>query len=229
MYRQLNLRLRNRLRRVHKVHPDHRIFFMHIAKCGGSSITNALRDSFTPLNPFADQVIFHLDPYAAHQAATMSRQEPLDYNRKLLRYCLGCSEYKYVYGHFSFDEMAYETYRDQFAFVTVLRNPVDKWFSLYFYNRYKKSDFFKIEENLEDFVHTPTAVGYGCDYVMQFAGDYARDHYSYADYTSDTAIKHAIENLKKFHLVGCLEQFGSIRCSVSTTIWKATADCNKKP
>lgn len=206
MYKQLKFRLHNRFQQIRNGRPNHKIFFMHIAKCGGSSITNAVRDSFAPLNPLEDHVVFHLDPYAAHQAAIMSQQDPLDYNRKLLRYCLGCHEYDYVYGHFSFDEVAFEEYQDQFAFVTILRNPIDKWFSLYFYNRYKASDFFKIEESLEEFVYTPTAIGYGCDYVMQFAGNYACDHYSYDDYTTKPAIAHAIGNMKKFHLVGCLEQ-----------------------
>lgn len=191
--------------------PNCRLFYMHIPKCGGTSIANAIRNSYLSLNPENDQTLFHLDPYAAHEGALLSQHDPLGYYRYLLRYYLGCPDYQYVYGHFSFDEVAYDAYHDDFNFVTLLRDPVKKWLSLYFFNRHKEGDFFKVEEDLEAFLDTPMAVGYGCDYIMQFAGNYAcepypHESYCYERYTTQAAIDHAIGNLCKFDLVGVLEE-----------------------
>ena len=205
------LRARNHLRQEQNGRPNSRIFYMHIPKCGGTSVANAIRNCYLTLNPEQDRVTFHLDPYAAHEGAVLGRQDPLGYYRHLLRYCLGCREYQYVYGHFSFDEVAYEAYHNEFRFVTLLRDPVKKWLSLYFFNRHKDGEFFKVEEDLETFLATPTAVGYGCDYIMQFAGNYAcepapHEGYCYEQYTTQAAIDHAVGNLAKFDLVGVLEQ-----------------------
>lgn len=176
-------------------------------------MANAIRNSFMTLNPANDRTIFHLDPYAAHEAAVLGQQDPLGYYRQLLRYALGCREYRYIYGHFAFDEAAYAAYHEEIRFITLLRDPVKKWLSLYFFNRHKEGEFFKVEEDLETFIETPLAVGYGCDYVMQFAGNYACEPYphvayAYERYTTQAAIEHAIDNLSKFHLVGVLEQLG---------------------
>lgn len=208
------LRIRNQLRQLGNPQPNQKIFYMHVPKCGGTSVATAIRNSFTTWDPVDDRQIAHFDPFAAHKGAEVTGSDPLAYNRNLLPYFLGVSHYRYVYGHFAFDEAAYEAFSQQWAFITLLRDPVKKWFSLYFFNRHKEADFFKVEEELETFVTSATARGYGCDYVMQFIGhDHCRDHgtvastgdeYSY--YGTDAAIERAIGNLQKFHLVGCLEQ-----------------------
>jgi hypothetical protein len=211
MNKEWLLRVRNQVRQQRNGRPNRRIFYMHIPKCAGTSVANAIRNSFMTLDPADDQTIFHMDPFAAHEAAVLSQQDPLGYYRQLLRYVLGSNEYRYVYGHFAFDEIAYEAFSQKFSFMTLLRDPVKKWLSLYFFNRHKKDNFFKIEDDLESFIQTPLAVGYGCDYVMQFAGRYAREPfphegYNYDNYTTQAAIDHAIGNLCKFQLVGLLEQ-----------------------
>lgn len=205
------LRTRNHIRQERNGRPNRRIFYMHIPKCGGTSVANAIRNCYLTINPTNDCTTFHLDPYAAYEGALLSRQDPLGYYRHLLRYHLGCREYQYVSGHFPFDEAAYDAYHEEFSFVTLLRDPVKKWLSLYFFNRHKTGDFFRVEEDLEAFLKTPTAVGYGCDYVMQFAGNYVcepmpHQEYCYEKYTSQAAIDHAIGNLRKFDLVGTLEK-----------------------
>ena len=180
---------------------DKRIFFLHIPKCAGTSIMHAIKAAYAPRHAAHDPTLAHLDPFAAEQGARLLGKDPLLYNRELLAYFLASQQHRYVYGHFTFDEAAFEAFHDTFYFLTFLRDPVKKWFSLYFFNRYKESDHYKLHDDLETFVESETAVGYGCDYVMQFAND-GPD----GDYSSAAAIARAQQNLAKFHLVGCLEE-----------------------
>jgi hypothetical protein len=206
-------RVSRRLRRVsaRAVSPELRqdIFFMHVPKCGGTSLVNAIARFYQPLFSKDRSKIARLDSPASLRAASIHGRDHLAYDREILTYFLA-GNYRYVYGHFTFSEKAYQQFKDKYAFVTLLREPVSKWFSLYFYNRYKKSDHYALDLDLEEFVETSQAASYGCDYVMQFIGDD-----SIADYTSAAvidyfrtpeAIERACANLDKFDLVGLLEE-----------------------
>jgi hypothetical protein len=184
------------------------IFFLHVPKCGGTSLVNAIARFYQPVFSRDQRNIARLDSPASLLAANMHGHDHLACNREILAYFLA-GHCRYVYGHFTFSEKAHQQFRDKYAFITLLREPVSKWFSLYFYNRYKQSDHYALDMDLAEFVETERAVSYGCDYVMQFNGDD-----SIADYTSAAAIDHfctpeAIEracaNLDKFDLVGVLE------------------------
>ena len=122
------------------------------------------------------------------------------------------SEFRYVYGHFAFSERAYDLFKDRYAFITLIKEPVSKWFSLYFFNRYKEGEDYALDLDLEEFVETERAVSDGCDYVMQFAGDDTITSYTapeaIARFCSTELVDRAIGNLGKFDLVGTFEQLG---------------------
>lgn len=89
----------------------------------------------------------------------------------------------------------------EWHFITVLRHPVSKWFSQYFFNRNKISDHFKIEADLESCVESEEGIALGSDYVRKLTQGF---HGTEA--ASKEAVTQAIENLKKFALVGVLER-----------------------
>ena len=47
-----------------------RIFFLHLPKCGGSSITEAIRHCYVTWDNIAERDLFHLSAAASSQAAS---------------------------------------------------------------------------------------------------------------------------------------------------------------
>jgi hypothetical protein len=199
--KSLYRRVRRRVRGESKAAIRQKMFFLHVPKCAGTSLTPAICDAYRTHDPVKDKGIVQLNTVGAFRASQLLGRDLLDYSSEMMLYYLSIPRARCVYGHFTFNEKAFEEFGREFAFVTFLREPVAKWISLYFFNRYKKGDHFKLEDELEDFVDSPTGAGYGQDYVMQFVGDRQG-----VDFTSPEAIQRAIANLEKFHLVGVLER-----------------------
>lgn len=178
-----------------------KIVFLHIPKCGGTSIGQAIQASYGFWECLSRQNFGHLDSAASLKGSRLSGEELMAYREKLLLYFLSNPQYKYISGHFSYSETAVVEFGGEWHFITVLRHPVSKWFSQYFFNRNKISDHFKIEADLESYVESEEGIALGSDYVRKLTQGF---HGTEA--ASKEAVTQAIENLKKFALVGVLER-----------------------
>jgi len=192
------------------------IFFLHIHKCGGSSINQAIKACYLTWDITKDRQLVHLDSRAAFNAAqksvaqadfspdTNDEYQTLKFRENLLMYYMCQEKINYVAGHFSFSATAYQYFCDKYAFITILREPVARWISFYFYNLHKKGGPFKIDMKIEAFLESERGQRQGYEYVKFLGG---------ADklgkYTSEQAINLAKENLHKFSVVGCLEYQGN--------------------
>lgn len=178
--------------------------FIHIAKCGGVSVDTALKMNF----------LFHskrLTSYESLQAAKKvyhisdplkdDYHSVLQYRDHILRYFLENVNYQFVSGHFCFNEDLYYQYNQKFNFVTMLRNPVHRFLSSYFYNYSKDNDSpWKIRCTLDEYVDTSYGKNLGHDYV-KFIGGLRKNN----DYTSNEAINRALSLLRLFSVIGILE------------------------
>jgi len=143
-----------------------------------------------------------LDAIAGLKAAQLSDVSEGEFSQPLLLYFMACHDVRYISGHFSFSETAYRAFSAEWDFITILRHPVSRWFSHYFYNRYKVGDHHSIREDLPTFVRSPRAVRLANAFILQLTGHSVDDVLA----RPRACVSRAIANLEKFALVGCLER-----------------------
>lgn len=170
----------------------HRICFLHIPKTGGTSVVRALNE----LYPSRDSVA-HLDPAASTSVACALGMDVLAFREQLLLYFLANERLQFVSGHVAWSEEAFERYGAGWHFVTLLRDPIERWLSNFFYDRHKTSSHRRIEIDLEAFLNTPEAAVMGRSLVTHLAGGSSGDAIS--------MMERARANLDRFRIVGFLD------------------------
>ncbi len=183
--------------------PDRRLFFLHIQKCGGTSLFQAMRRPFLSANPLHSHRVVHLRARAAYLAAKTVGQGMYTYRQRLSHYFLQDPDNAFIAGHFQLDPDLVGRYRHEVGFVTMLREPVKKWFSHYLFNRYKPQKEGRIDLEIPEYLETKRAHDVGCDYVQLLTGladaptTHARDR---------EAIESALSCIDEFAVVGVLER-----------------------
>lgn len=221
----------------HKI-PAKNIFFLHIPKCGGTSLNNALQRCYLKWTLSDDSNIMNLDSSASWEAIELSQGSLIDsdtvddhkvmkFREKLLLYQMSQNHINYISGHFPFSSKAHNIFSDKFNFVTVLRNPVDRWISSYFYNKNRqKSRYRKINLNINEYMSSDYGYSQGYEYAKFLGGNDVS-----GKFMTSNAVSKSKENLHKFNLVGFLEDMKSFKQHFEDTFGRKLqiANLNSKP
>jgi len=179
----------------------HPVVFHHVPKCGGTSVGRALRKRYL----FSQTTIIPESSYRAFAAFTgrNDRQQllidVLDLREQMLLYWL-YEDVKCISAHVRFSQTAYDLFSENYKFITVLREPVARFISHYFWSHNRSGAHARIEEDFAAFLQTDRAARLGATYVEYFCG-LGKD----ADLRSSDTISTAIKNLRNFDVVGRLD------------------------
>lgn len=187
--------------------PDDNIAFIRVPKCATTSVHTECLRAYRSIWCFEGQGLQLLHPGACDDAAEVRGISTWQQRKAVLTYFLAHNKTRYVAGHYAVDEDILEAFGDEYSFITTLRDPVERWISHYLYNKHReRSDpRYDIDDDIESFLQTERGRGIGQIALAYFSdtGDLGPD-----ERETDRVQQKARENLRKFDLVGFVEDLG---------------------
>ena len=184
-----------------------RIVYHHVPKCGGTSISRALRRAYIPsqagLRPEESIKAFH----AWQRGHQTDAGHPADLTEMMLLYLL-YTDVRCIAAHAPFSNQGFEIFSDRYAFVTILRDPVERFISNFYWNTTRPPGERRIDQPLEEFLETDAAVRLGSTYARYFCGTPANAKFSTQD------VDKAIVNLRQLNFVGFLDEMGEFSAAL---------------
>lgn len=141
---------------------------------------------------------FYLHAAASGRASQAISTSVPDLRENVLAYVLAEGKHKFVVGHVRCRPQLTEAFRRDWHFITVLRDPVERWISNYVYDRYKTTDWAATELPIEEYVDSETGRLSGMTYLLYFSNAPADPSIS----DCERYIDEAEANLQTFDLVG---------------------------
>ena len=188
-------------RRATDLFCGHRIVFHHVPKCGGTSVGRSLRRAYIlsqgTVTPDASMKAFDA---AREDRAHVSSGDVSELREMMLLYML-YTDTRCVSAHIPFSEAAYKRFSGRYVFVTLLRDPVDRFISNYYWSHQHPGGVGHIAEPFEEFLLTERARHLGSTYVRYFCGEPAQQF-------TAKHVDAAIRNLHHMECVGFLDEIG---------------------
>jgi len=121
---------------------DRKVAFVHIAKCGGMSVDKGLRQAIAaPSQPRINRDATLAASLASFGGKIESQEDSVAFSQHHANNLTGIFEYylakqwQFVSGHVTVNKALLDQYAKDYAFVTVLRDPVERFISNYIYNK----------------------------------------------------------------------------------------------
>lgn len=191
-----------------------RFVFHHVPKCGGTSVGRALRMRY-----LASQGTVKPEPsFRALEAFTDNHnqdqllEEVIDLRKQMLLYLL-YEDVRALALHVPFSTAAWHNFRHDYKFLTMLREPVSRFISHYNWSSERPGMHGYIAVDFDEFLTTERAKRMGAQYVKMYA-----DLTTTEDLRSEAGIAAAVANLRKFDVVGRLDDLPAFERDASEAL-----------
>jgi len=187
-----------------------RVVFHHVPKCGGTSVARALRRRYflsqATVTPEASFRAF--EAFTGRADREQMLIDVLDLREQMMLNLL-FEDIRCVSLHVRFSEVAHANFSSSYKFVSILREPVGRFISHYYWSYGKPQAHARIEEDFEEFLETERAQRLGATYVEYYSG-LQKD----SDMRASNAANMAIANLRRFDVVGRLDDLQDFEAQV---------------
>ena len=184
----------------------HRCVFMHVPKCGGTSVSEALYatvplhhkigilDSPAIRRAMAIQTLGQDDTTSFHDEGPRA-PEIADFREKLVLMHMA-HDCRLVHGHFLFSEAAWQQFGHAYRYVSILRDPMERTVSNYRMDR--RTGVF--DGDFDAFLDSPEGRR-KARHMLRFFGGQSE----IADADTETLMQTARRNIDRFTLIGFLD------------------------
>ena len=191
----------------HKVLDHPKVAFIHVPKCGGVSVVEGVFRALYPSYLKGTPLVSHIDLKASKRAENLLSIDMMLARQISLVSFMHRKHSIFVTGHCYAAPQVVSDFAD-WHFISVLRNPVDRFISEYIYNTFKASDWNTNNESFTRYLDSDKAVRSGNGYCRYFSG-YSMEEI--VSLPSQTVIDAAVTNVSRFTLLGQLEDMNAFK------------------
>ena len=195
-----------------------KILYVHVPKCGGTSISRAIKKTYFISKVLSRKKgIVPIYGEASRRSAISLNQSIGSHRISLAMYALNVSHNNIVLGHIPFCNEFYGISKE-WNFVTLLRDPVERWYSEFYYTKKKfTNNLNKIPFPTEEYLESKPAKIFATNYMRHFSS--IPELYNFNDVNDfnienidlNFAEQQAISNLKNFRVVGFLDNLDGFK------------------
>jgi len=209
---------------LNKIKKYPRIAYIHVPKCGGVSVSDAIFSATYPGWMKATSFKSEIDLEASRVTAEVMSEEMQKIRQITLCEFLARKKSRYFSGHTSITTEILDQFATDWNFVTMLRNPVDRFVSEYTYNTHKRSSWAKNDASIEEYLNLPAAEEAATTITRFFTGCNLA---SLKKLEINECVNLAIVNLQKFAVVGFLHDIDAFQASLGNHLSISTKLAHK--